>query len=103
MAMYHYGDIHMSPLAHVSRSTTSSASPQTQIRDHPSTMTPKMVPRSDGHDGHVLEMSRSIGGADGDHLALPGWAACPVAQDTDTQQAGSLYRATSTTLHIIDV
>ena len=88
-------------MAHMTRSTPSSASPRTTsgplfLRVVISGIT---VPEG----GDVLEMSRSIGGADGDHLALPGWAACPVAQDTDTQQAGSLYRATSTTLHIIDV
>ena len=85
----------------MTRSTPSSASPRTTsgplfLRVVISGIT---VPEG----GDVLEMSRSIGGADGDHLALPGWAACPVVQDTKTQLAGSLYRATSTTLHIIDV
>ena len=92
--------MHVSPLAHVLPDHTSSACPVHRVHAI-GRRSYRGIRPSDVWD--VLEMSRSIGGADGDHLALPGWAACPVAQDTDTQQAGSLVQVTSTTLHIIDV
>ena len=48
MGMHHNRDIHMSPLAHVSRSTHLAYLARPQIRDHPSTMTPKVVMETRG-------------------------------------------------------
>ena len=59
--------------------------------------------RGDDHGVDVLEMSRSLGGADGHHLALPCWACAQYHEIHNMQLAGSLVQVTSIPLHVVDV